>query len=193
LPRGGIRRDVFRSHPELDGLLPADRCGRDLGLARRRQSLIKGVAVAATVPPLLWAIQLFAQYQRNFAGRSSRTSSSRRGPALDQELQHLVLPGRGRHQHLHGAADGADLQHRGAGLLGINRQVKAYFALFLLLDTGMMGVFCALDFFLFYIFWEVMLLPMYFLIGIWGGRARSTPRSSSSSTRSSAASSCSSP
>ena len=42
----------------------------------------------------------------------------------------------------------------------------------LLLDTGMMGVFVALDFFLFYIFWEVMLLPMYFLIGIWGGPRR---------------------
>ena len=46
---------------------------------------------------------------------------------------------------------------------------KGYFALFLLLETGMMGVFIALDFFLFYVFWEVMLLPMYFLIGIWGG------------------------
>ncbi len=51
----------------------------------------------------------------------------------------------------------------------IDRAVKGYFSLFLLLETGMMGVFCALDFFLFYIFWEVMLLPMYFLIGIWGG------------------------
>ena len=50
--------------------------------------------------------------------------------------------------------------------------VKGYFALFLLLDTGMMGVFCALDFFLFFVFWEVMLLPMYFLIGIWGGPRR---------------------
>ena len=44
--------------------------------------------------------------------------------------------------------------------------------LFLLLDAAMMGVFCALDFFLFFIFWEVMLLPMYFLIGIWGGPRR---------------------
>ena len=46
---------------------------------------------------------------------------------------------------------------------------KGYWAMFLLLNAGMYGVFCALDFFLFYIFWEVMLLPMYFLIGIWGG------------------------
>ncbi|MFC0875221.1 NuoM family protein [Saccharicrinis sp. FJH2] len=51
----------------------------------------------------------------------------------------------------------------------IKKAVKGYFAMYLLLDLGMMGVFCALDFFLFYIFWELMLLPMYFLIGIWGG------------------------
>src|SRR5262249_46606875 len=51
----------------------------------------------------------------------------------------------------------------------IDKHVKGFFAMFLLLETGMMGVFCALDFFLFYVFWEVMLLPMYFLIGIWGG------------------------
>jgi NADH-quinone oxidoreductase subunit M len=51
----------------------------------------------------------------------------------------------------------------------VNRGPKGYFALFLLLETGVLGTFAALDFFLFYIFWEVMLLPMYFLIGIWGG------------------------
>src|SRR3989454_104010 len=55
---------------------------------------------------------------------------------------------------------------------GIEKAVKGYFALFLLLDTGMTGTFAALDFFLFYVFWEVMLLPMYFLIGIWGGPRR---------------------
>src|SRR5205814_792229 len=44
--------------------------------------------------------------------------------------------------------------------------------LFLVLETGMLGTFLALDFFLFYIFWEVMLLPMYFLIGVWGGPRR---------------------
>ncbi len=54
----------------------------------------------------------------------------------------------------------------------IEKMVKGYFALYLLLVTGMMGVFVALDFFLFFIFWEVMLLPMYFLIGIWGGARR---------------------
>ncbi|MDX9789790.1 MAG: NADH-quinone oxidoreductase subunit M [Candidatus Kapabacteria bacterium] len=52
---------------------------------------------------------------------------------------------------------------------GIKKAAKGYFAMYLLLVTGMMGVFVALDFFLFYVFWEIMLLPMYFLIGIWGG------------------------
>lgn len=51
----------------------------------------------------------------------------------------------------------------------VTKSVKGFFAMYLLLDTGMMGVFVALDFFLFYVFWEIMLLPMYFLIGIWGG------------------------
>ncbi len=55
---------------------------------------------------------------------------------------------------------------------GIRKSVKGYFALLLLLEVGVNGVFCALDFFLFYVFWEIMLLPMYFLIGIWGGPRR---------------------
>jgi len=54
----------------------------------------------------------------------------------------------------------------------IKTKLKAYFSLFLLLNTAVIGVFCALDFFLFYIFYELMLLPLYFLIGIWGGIRR---------------------
>lgn len=54
----------------------------------------------------------------------------------------------------------------------IDKYVRGYCMLFLLLETGMIGTFLALDFFLFYIFWEVMLLPMYFLIGVWGGPRR---------------------
>jgi NADH-quinone oxidoreductase subunit M len=54
----------------------------------------------------------------------------------------------------------------------IDRYVRGYCILFLLLETGMVGTFLALDFFLFYIFWELMLLPMYFLIGVWGGPRR---------------------
>jgi NADH-quinone oxidoreductase subunit M len=50
----------------------------------------------------------------------------------------------------------------------IHEHVKEFFAMLLVLEMGMVGVFCALDLFLFFLFWEVMLLPMYFLIGIWG-------------------------
>jgi len=51
----------------------------------------------------------------------------------------------------------------------IQDRVKEYYAMFLLLQTGMIGVFLSLDFFLFYIFWELVLVPMYFIIGVWGG------------------------
>jgi len=51
----------------------------------------------------------------------------------------------------------------------IQDRVKEYYAWFLVLQTGMLGVFMALDFFLFFVFWEAMLVPMYLLIGIWGG------------------------
>src|SRR5258708_25386797 len=54
----------------------------------------------------------------------------------------------------------------------IDKFVRGYLILFLVLETGMLGTFLALDFFLFYIFWEVMLLPMYFLIVVWGGPRR---------------------
>jgi len=54
----------------------------------------------------------------------------------------------------------------------ITQRVRQYYVFLLLLQAGMLGVFCALDMFLFYVFWEVMLVPMYFLIGIWGGPRR---------------------
>ncbi|WP_437673743.1 complex I subunit 4 family protein [Sorangium sp. So ce131] len=54
----------------------------------------------------------------------------------------------------------------------VHDQLKGYLAMYNLLVTGMYGVFIALDLFLFFVFWEVMLLPMYFLIGIWGGPRR---------------------
>jgi NADH-quinone oxidoreductase subunit M len=54
----------------------------------------------------------------------------------------------------------------------IENRVKEYYVWFLILQTGMLGVFMALDFFLFFVFWEAMLVPMYLLIGIWGGPRR---------------------
>src|SRR5690606_29035040 len=54
----------------------------------------------------------------------------------------------------------------------VEEQVKGFMIFFLLLEVGMLGVFLALDLVLFYIFWEFTLIPMYFLIGVWGGKNR---------------------
>ncbi len=54
----------------------------------------------------------------------------------------------------------------------VEKSIKSYFALLLLLEAAVFGVFMSLDFFLFYVFWEVMLIPMFFLIGVWGGENR---------------------
>ena len=54
----------------------------------------------------------------------------------------------------------------------IQKREKAFYAMMLLLEAGVLGVFCALDLFLFFMFWEIMLVPMYLIIGIWGGERR---------------------
>ena len=70
-----------------------------------------------------------------------------------------------------------------ASWTSIDDRVAEYFIAFLLLETLMIGVFCALDLILFYIFFEGGLIPMFLIIGIWGARTASTPPTSSSSTR----------
>src|ERR671925_549555 len=129
--------------------------------------LIRWVSAAATLPPLLMSIWLFAIFDRAKPGFQF-VEEYRWIPAFD--IKYIM------------GVDGLSISMVLLTALlcflcifasfGIEKAVKGYFALFLLLDAGMMGVFCALDFFLFYIFWEVMLLPMYFLIGIWGGPRR---------------------
>ena len=69
----------------------------------------------------------------------------------------------------------------------IQDRVREFMAAMLFLEAAMIGVFTAMDLFLFYIFWEAMLIPMYLLIGIWGARTACMPRSSSSCTPWSAA------
>ncbi len=59
-----------------------------------------------------------------------------------------------------------------ASWTSVTTRVREYMASMLLLETGMLGVFCSLDLFLFYVFWEAMLIPMYLLIGVWGGERR---------------------
>src|SRR5580658_2806973 len=60
-----------------------------------------------------------------------------------------------------------------ASWTAIQDRLKEYYAFFLILQTGMLGVFMALDFLLFFVFWETVLVPMYFIIAIWGGERRS--------------------
>ena len=60
----------------------------------------------------------------------------------------------------------------GGSWTSVRTRTHSYYALLLVLTTGMLGVFVALDLFLFYVMWEVMLIPMYFIIGIWGGDRR---------------------
>lgn len=60
-----------------------------------------------------------------------------------------------------------------ASFTSIGERVKEYYALMLVLETGMLGVFCSMDLLLFYVFFEFTLIPLFFLIGIWGGSQRS--------------------
>ena len=129
--------------------------------------LIRWVSAVATVPPLLMAIWLFKNFDRAV-------------PGFQFVEDYTWIPAYNISYTM--GVDGLSISMILLTALlsflcifasfGIEKAVKGYFALFLLLDAGMMGVFCALDFFLFYVFWEVMLLPMYFLIGIWGGGRR---------------------
>ncbi len=133
-----------------------------------KDSWVRWTALLTTLPPLVAAVKLFYLFDRSVSGMQFVE-----GPFPWIKLFHI--------DYFMGA-DGLSISMILLTALvctvailaswGIEKSVKAYFALFLLLDAGMMGVFSALDFFLFYVFWEVMLLPMYFLIGIWGGPRR---------------------
>ncbi len=132
-----------------------------------KKEIIKTVAAAAAAVPLILAVQLFINFDREATGF--------------QFVEHYTWIESFNIEYFMGI-DGLSVPMMLLTAFlsficifaswGINKSVKGYFALFLILEAGMFGVFCALDFFLFYVFWEVMLLPMYFLIGIWGGPRR---------------------
>ncbi len=132
-----------------------------------RKEVIKTVAAAAAAVPLILAVQLFMTFDRT--------------TAAFQFVEHYTWIESFNIEYFMGV-DGLSVPMvLLTALLSficviaswrIDKAVKGYFALFLILEAGMFGVFCSLDFFLFYVFWEVMLLPMYFLIGVWGGPRR---------------------
>jgi NADH-quinone oxidoreductase subunit M len=135
-----------------------------------KEHLTKWVALAIAAVPVILGVYLFKNFDNNFSVASGNYGM--------QFIHHFVwIPS--FNIEFYFGVDGlsvtmilltalVSIVAVGASW-GISKNVRAYFAMFLLLEAGMMGVFCACDFFLFYVFWEVMLLPMYFLIGIWGG------------------------
>jgi len=135
---------------------------------RQREAAIKHLAFAVSVLTFLVSLQLYRGFQLNVPGM--------------QFLERKAwIPGYGVQYHV--GVDGISLLLvllttflTAIAILSsytaITTFVKEYMICMLLLETGMLGVFVALDLVLFYVFWEGMLIPMYFLIGIWGGPRR---------------------
>ncbi len=138
-----------------------------LFVPKGKDDIVKWISVGVTLVPLLLAIKLTTLFNYSVGGFQF-VEKALWIPSLNVEF-HMGIDGM------------SFLMVLLATLLSflcifaswnIKKQVKGYFCMFLLLHVGMLGVFCALDFFLFYVFWEVMLLPMYFLVGIWGGERK---------------------
>lgn len=122
----------------------------------RAKEFIKQTALLFTIPSLICAVQMLLQYD----------------PHASYQFVAKVPWIQTFHIYYYVGADGLSVPMLFLTALlcplcilaswDIDDRAKGYFALFLILETGMLGVFIALDFFLFYVFWEVMLLPMYF-------------------------------
>ena len=139
---------------------------------RGRENGLRWLTLAITAVPLLLAAKLLAEFDPGF----TRTQ----GNFGYQFVQHLVWI-RAFNVEYHVGVDGLSIGLVAlTALIGViaavaswsiptARNLRGYFAMLLLLETGMLGVFLALDLFLFYVFWELVLVPMFFLIGLWGG------------------------
>ncbi len=134
-------------------------------VGRERVELIRNLATAIAGVDLLLSLPLWFAFERN--GRLFQ---------FTEDLEWVPTIGVRYQMGIDGIALLLVLLTTFLGLLAflsswsaIQTRVKEYYIFLLLLQTGMLGVFMAMDFFLFYVFWEVMLVPMYFLIGIWGG------------------------
>ena len=132
-----------------------------------QQGLVKGGALVAALADLALSLAVLAGFTP--------------GPGLAFVEAHAWIPGIGAWYRL--GVDGlAPSMIVLTGLItplailgswhAVHKQLKGFFIALLLLESGMMGVFCAADMLLFYVFWEVMLIPMALLIGIWGGPRR---------------------
>lgn len=131
----------------------------------------KWIALIATIVDFIIAFPLFTQFDKSITGVTGNMQFVEKAP---------WIPSLGVEYYL--GVDGVSISMVLLTLIigvmatlaswNISQYQRGYFAMFLLLQTAMLGVFVALDLILFYLFWEVMLFPMYFLIGIWGGPRR---------------------
>jgi NADH-quinone oxidoreductase subunit M len=150
-------------------------------LPRESRDAIRWTSLAITILQVILAVIIFARFDRTLAGVNVVSGMQFAERATWIDIKSVAWFGRVHIEYFLGIDGISVVMVLLTALVSciatisswtIDRSLKGYFALLLLLNTGMMGVFVALDFFLFYVFWEVMLLPMYFLIGVWGGPRR---------------------
>ena len=152
-----------------------------LFIPKENQSAMKWTAAAATLLQLVLAVMIYFHFDRTLTGINTQAGMQLVEKASWIDIRGVPWFGRIHVDYFLGV-DGLSVPMVILTALisfvavfaswNIPKALKGYMAMLLLLDTGMMGVFVSLDFFLFYVFWEVMLLPMYFLIGVWGGPRR---------------------
>jgi NADH-quinone oxidoreductase subunit M len=142
---------------------------------RGRERGLRWLALAVTAVPLGLAARLVAEFDAGF--------TRAQGNFGYQFVQHIAWI-RAFNVEYHVGVDGLSvglvaltalisvIAVLASWSIPVERNLRGYFALLLLLETGMLGVFVALDLFLFYVFWEMVLVPMFFLIGLWGGPRR---------------------
>jgi NADH-quinone oxidoreductase subunit M len=150
-------------------------------LPKEQRDAIRWTSLAVTVVQVVLAVLIFSRFDRGLAGITSQAGMQFVEKANWIDIKSVAWFGRIHIEYLVGIDGISVVMVLLTALISciatisswpIEKSIKGYFALLLLLNTGMMGVFVSLDFFLFYVFWEVMLLPMYFLIGVWGGPRR---------------------
>ncbi|MDD5424248.1 MAG: NADH-quinone oxidoreductase subunit M [Candidatus Omnitrophica bacterium] len=138
-----------------------------LFIPKGRTGIIKGVATAATGITLLFTVFMVTGFDYNNTLMQ-----------FSEKLSWIPQVNINYHLGVDGISIGLVFLTALLGFLacigsfGIKERQKEYYFLYLLLNTGMLGTFLSLDLFLFYVFWELVLVPMYFLIGIWGGPRR---------------------
>ncbi len=139
-----------------------------LFVPRDREDTARAIALAVSIAAFLLSLGLIVGFDRNNAGMQ-----------LELNLPWIASP----EISYHIGVDGLSLWLvilttflTPIGVLiswrSITRRVKEFFLFFILMEFGLIGVFIALDLFLFYVFWEISLVPMYFLVGVWGHERR---------------------